>query len=723
MIKTTTKLKKCFAVLRARREVFNRRGQVAVFYALLIPIFLFVGGVGLDLGWYYLSVSRLQNAADASVLVGAKTLTKTHDLFKGKSYKVQLVDKFPAGSPAYDTADNSKKNTSGKLIDTTIGDEAALDYAKKNLADNSLGYAPPSLFSVAQAANDDSIKDGYTRGDNTVTMKTGLYQDGEDYFYVIGLNENIHHFFIGFLKDMNAGVVSVALISQSITDDPGGGNGGGEEPPNKELTFDGNGGTFSKGITTSKETVASPDSMGEDDTITLVPDDGLPSREGYTFEGWSTDKTGNGKHYDNNQKLTSEELKELLKGGGRLYAVWKEVDPYTPEEPPPPPPPIEPTLKEGKIIDLKQNKESGEDRDYSDDSKGYKRETFDIGNLSDDVCISFSPDAVNLRGEEWDPTFNTKRTRQGQYVNDPANHAYRNPYGSKVYPSNEDKNGDPFRVHGIININATATGKPNAPLYVVIKPEYSNLTEEYKPKIKADGNYTSVRQIVININRAPSERPLIFIYDKPMVSNPDSNESLTINGKAGKMRDPLPIIINLNYDFKGGIYAPNAPVFINGNSHNFDGFIVAKEFVDTQDWKKAFKNTGEPTEPYAEFNATGKLDELCPEHGRNNEKGRHRNRVPIDDQQLKMNGKTVGDNHGSVLYKTDGKGNYLRVQINSIETEYNLGTVTPNNFGLAQLNLHNLADDFGADNTFITNPISLPVPINGQSTSAFKTTT
>ena len=46
----------------------NKKGQVAVFYALLIPILLLMGGVGLDLGWYYLNVSRLQNAADASAL-------------------------------------------------------------------------------------------------------------------------------------------------------------------------------------------------------------------------------------------------------------------------------------------------------------------------------------------------------------------------------------------------------------------------------------------------------------------------------------------------------------------------------------------------------------------------------------------------------------------------------------------------------------------------------
>ncbi|MBR2774946.1 MAG: pilus assembly protein [Selenomonadaceae bacterium] len=112
----------------------NRRGQVAVLYALLVPVLLILGGVGLDLGWYYLNVSRLQNAADAAVLVGANKLIAEHDTFKGKSFKARLVDKYPADSPAYDTTDSSTKNAPSKLIDTKIGDEEAWTYAKKNLS-------------------------------------------------------------------------------------------------------------------------------------------------------------------------------------------------------------------------------------------------------------------------------------------------------------------------------------------------------------------------------------------------------------------------------------------------------------------------------------------------------------------------------------------------------------------------------------------------------------
>ena len=48
-----------------KKYLAERRGQVSILFALLMPIFLLFVGVALDLGWYYLNVSRLQNAADA----------------------------------------------------------------------------------------------------------------------------------------------------------------------------------------------------------------------------------------------------------------------------------------------------------------------------------------------------------------------------------------------------------------------------------------------------------------------------------------------------------------------------------------------------------------------------------------------------------------------------------------------------------------------------------
>ena len=53
---------------------FAQRGQMLVFYALMIPVMLLFVGLALDIGWYYLNVSRLQNAADAAALWRAQKL-------------------------------------------------------------------------------------------------------------------------------------------------------------------------------------------------------------------------------------------------------------------------------------------------------------------------------------------------------------------------------------------------------------------------------------------------------------------------------------------------------------------------------------------------------------------------------------------------------------------------------------------------------------------------
>lgn len=63
----------------------GRRGQAMVLWALLTPIFILFVGVGMDLGWYYLNVSRLQNAADAAALAGAQALVEKDDF---KNYYV-----------------------------------------------------------------------------------------------------------------------------------------------------------------------------------------------------------------------------------------------------------------------------------------------------------------------------------------------------------------------------------------------------------------------------------------------------------------------------------------------------------------------------------------------------------------------------------------------------------------------------------------------------------
>lgn len=304
------------------KVLHKQRGQVAVFYALLIPIVFVLGSMGLEFGWYYLNVSRLQNAADAAVLVGAKALVEQEKIGGEDNpvhgYKVKLVEKYPANAPSDD-------------FSADIGHAAALAYAKKNLADNSVGYTTPSLFSVAEAYEANAtFKDGYSRGDDSkVTLQSSLYKNGEDYYYVVGLSENVQHFFIRYLDDMNAGVVAVALISKNAGD-------GGYDPsvlPNEvEVVFNANGGTFDNGKKTSDpKSFKSPSQMADDEFSNPITPGTPPtnSDSNLYFKGWSTssEPDENGiiiNFIIDGKQLSKIEMQEIFGDNTEvtLYAVW-----------------------------------------------------------------------------------------------------------------------------------------------------------------------------------------------------------------------------------------------------------------------------------------------------------------------------------------------------------------------------------------------------------------
>ena len=102
-----------------------------------------------------------------------------------------------------------------------------------------------------------------------------------------------------------------------------------------------------------------------------------------------------------------------------------------------------------------------------------------------------------------------------------------------------------------------------------------------KPIRKVGDKGHSVRQIIINLNVANtakydsgkykgeySDRPVFFYYTGPEKINESSN-----------VRDSLPVIINFNADFRGIFFFPNSPVVVNGNQKNFEGYVIAKEYV------------------------------------------------------------------------------------------------------------------------------------------------
>ena len=95
-------------------------------------------------------------------------------------------------------------------------------------------------------------------------------------------------------------------------------------------------------------------------------------------------------------------------------------------------------------------------------------------------------------------------------------------------------------------------------------------------KTTSHRQFKSVRQIILNINEDNTEkdsdgefkyRPVVMFYDGPEKIDMSSN-----------VRKSRPIILNLNKNFRGILFAPTAPVIINDNGHEFFGFIVAKEY-------------------------------------------------------------------------------------------------------------------------------------------------
>ena len=177
------------------RKTSGQRGQLVLLYAFLIPLlFLFVG-VTFDLSWYYLNVSRMQNAADAAVIAGAKTLLDDEQSLSDFN-AITFINGFD-GSNAYESSERH----------TWQGDRIAKSYVAKNLARDS-------------DWNDSTIVDKWTK--NELAFESTLWGDTGDnfetlYYYQVMLEENVPHMFLnGWFPVMNAKVSAVVKITQYL---------------------------------------------------------------------------------------------------------------------------------------------------------------------------------------------------------------------------------------------------------------------------------------------------------------------------------------------------------------------------------------------------------------------------------------------------------------------------------------------------------------------------
>ena len=200
----------------------KRRGQAMVLWALLTPLLICFVGVGMDLGWYYLNVSRLQNAADAAALAGAmkvEEILNGNDLTGGDAkkwyYYGSLVDP-PSDLYNYQsiTLENLSNYYSSKDLDLTEGHKDANTYANKNL-DESYDKAVASATAAVINSWDPSSEH------KNVTFTPALYAKEIDIqkdvsgalYYGVTLTEEITHLFLRGenFKPMKA-VVSAYVI-------------------------------------------------------------------------------------------------------------------------------------------------------------------------------------------------------------------------------------------------------------------------------------------------------------------------------------------------------------------------------------------------------------------------------------------------------------------------------------------------------------------------------
>lgn len=177
---------------------------------------------------------------------------------------------------------------------------------------------------------------------------------------------------------------------------------------------------------------------------------------------------------------------------------------------------------------------------------------------------------------------------------------FYNTSGKEVDYSSGEK-GIRYRIHTTIDIkniwpvrqNKSALNSSYAsrvvsdadPLYIRIEGEELNEADH-------DRQNTTARQMFINVkagNTGSNARPLVIFYEGPdrgLTEGFDDADITENQSKSPKENYPYltrrpsqPVVLNLQADFKGILFAPSSPVVILGNGHKMLGFVIAKEFV------------------------------------------------------------------------------------------------------------------------------------------------
>ena len=176
------------------KSLLGQKGQSLVLYAFLVPVMVTLSGTVLDLGWYYLSQSRLQNMADAAVIAGAEVLVNP---LKGGDLTDYTYNYFLPSIPNENDLKESKRKTDS-------GDAEAKNYIAKNL-------------SSSTSWENNEVKDNFNNSELTFTKK--LYEKTDDdykpLYYEVELTEKHHHLF-NILNSFDT-VISAKAVAKFTT--------------------------------------------------------------------------------------------------------------------------------------------------------------------------------------------------------------------------------------------------------------------------------------------------------------------------------------------------------------------------------------------------------------------------------------------------------------------------------------------------------------------------
>ena len=505
----------------------------------MLPVFFTFVGAAADLGWWYFNESRLQNAADSAVLAGANEIIKAASSDSSekdkKDFSLTFVNEVPDGYLRFE------QGTSGAVI--AQGDIVAQQYADRNFSDEHL-------------KNDKDFFKTYSYGDRV---------NYEPFYYVVELKGKANHLFTIMEKfgDMNTRAIAVARIFYDAPPPQ-------EKPPEE--------------VDTASKKLAAINVVSGNWELEAAKSSNKWKEPKDNLDNYYVKNALN--NYDKDKIWINYNSKENTYKSGKNYR-YAIVD-------------VKPASSNARI---KTN--TTWQTTYTDENELYQL------NNPDSLIFGFRQDIQRIK--DGTVTYNNDADESVKRIENYTKAQFekdwdiRNdyPYDRKTEiryinsGSGEwwNKTRD-MRIHNIFNIsnfnvrsNRTEEAKQIDPydiLWVRIESEAFLPLSMLGINKSSHYDYKSVRQIVLNVNEDNTEkltdsdgnvlqdeygrdlykyRPVVIFYDGP--------EKIDMNSH---IRDSKPVILNLNADFRGILFAPNSPVVINDNGHKFDGFIVAKRY-------------------------------------------------------------------------------------------------------------------------------------------------